>query len=139
MALELRRGSVVGCGRRLFVVWQVHEETREATCFVVRSVRHRRRHQVEIPALEGTAVGVRTGEVIEAWQPRKLQLADLKHRGELVGTTICTLVRAVIACDADDRIANKWAAEKAHAYEALDLQFGIARRAGQLDDVEEPQ
>ena len=139
MALELRRGSGVGCGRRLFVVWELHAATREATCFVVRSVRHRRRHQVEIPALEGTALGVRTGEVIEAWQPRKLQLADLTHRGELVGTTICTLVRAVAACFADDRIADKWSAEKAHAYEAMDLQFGIARRAGQLDDLEEAQ
>lgn len=139
MALELRRGTVVGCGRRLFVVWDVKEATREATCFVVRSVRHRRRHQVEIPALEGVAFGVRTGEVIEAWQPRVLQLADLTHRGELVGTTICALVHAVIACDADDRIAAKWASEKTHAHEAMDLQFGIGRRAGQLDDVEEPQ
>lgn len=139
MTLELRRGSVVGCGRQLFVVWQVNDATRDAVCFVVRAVRHRRRHQVEIPALEGTALGVRTGEVIEAWQPRKMQLAELTHRGELVGTTICALVRTVIACADDDRVANKWAAEKAHAHEALDLQFGIARRAGQLDDLEEAQ
>jgi len=139
MTHGLRRGSVVACGRRLFVVWDINDASHGATCFVVRSVRHRRRHQVEIPPLEGTTLGVRTGEVIEAWQPRVLQLAKLKHRGELVGTTICTLVCAVAACSGDDLVAAKWAAEKRHAHEALDLQFGIARRADQIEGGEEPQ
>lgn len=137
MILGLRRGSVVARGRRLFVLWNLHE--RDAVGFVVRSVRHRRRHQVEIPALEGIALGVRTGEVIEAWQPRVLPLADLVHRGELTGETVCLLVRTMIAVHEDDRVAEKWAAEKRHAHQALDMQFGIARRAGQLDDVEDAQ
>ncbi len=133
----LRRGSVVVRGKQVFVLWEVRE--RDATGFVVRTVRHRRRHQVEIPALEGAVLGVRTGEVIEAWQPKDLQIADLTHRGELVGTTVCSLVRAVAACFADDLIAEKWSAEKSHAHEAMDLQFGIGRRAGQLKDVEKAQ
>jgi hypothetical protein len=126
MCNAFRRGSVVLRGELYGVVWDVRDE--RLVVLPIMQARahgrasHRRAHDVDLEFAELLAAAIALpAAFVQAGEAIEVGVSGQVWVGELVGTVLCRIVRAVIRASTDAAMAERWSAERPHRHEGASI------------------